>query len=141
MLYCRREIYPAEVEGSYKYFAAATAKAEIWRGPLAFGVSPLVNGSDAELLLLLPEHRDKIMLHWSESLGDVVGGDASGGGGGNAADALMVFVIFGFQKKKRKWHRRLVYAATAKSPGDFLKSSQKISEGKYNWFYLLLSLN
>jgi hypothetical protein len=49
MLYCRRETYPAEVGGSDKYFAAATAKAEIWRGPLAFGVSPLVNCYNAEL--------------------------------------------------------------------------------------------
>ena len=50
---------PYRGRGIDKYFAAATAKAEIWRGPLAFGVSPLVNGSDAELLLLLPEHRGK----------------------------------------------------------------------------------
>ena len=31
----------------------------VWRGPLSFGVSPLVNGSDAELKLLLLEHREK----------------------------------------------------------------------------------
>ena len=49
MMYCRRETNPAEVGGSDKYFAAATAKAEIWRGPLAFGVSPLVNCYNAEL--------------------------------------------------------------------------------------------
>jgi hypothetical protein len=49
MMYCRRETYLAEVGGSDKYFAAATAKAGIWRGPLAFGVSPLVNCSNAEL--------------------------------------------------------------------------------------------
>jgi hypothetical protein len=49
MLYCRRETYHAEGGGSDKYFAAATAKVEIWRGPLAFRVSPLVNYSNAEL--------------------------------------------------------------------------------------------
>jgi hypothetical protein len=31
----RRKIYPAEEGGSDKYFAAATAKAKIWRGPFA----------------------------------------------------------------------------------------------------------
>ena len=38
--------------------------------------------------MLLPEHGGKIMLDWSESLGNVGGGDASGGGGGDAADAF-----------------------------------------------------
>jgi hypothetical protein len=56
---------------------------------LPFEVSPLVNGSNAELLLLLPEHRGKIMPDWSEYLGGVGVGDASGGGGsGDAADAF-----------------------------------------------------
>ena len=39
-------------------------------------------------------------MDWIESLGDVGGGDTCGGGGGDAADFFMVFVIFGFQKKK-----------------------------------------
>ncbi len=73
------------------------------------------------------------MPDWSESLGGVGGGDASGGGVGDDADACSDGVrdirLF---KKSRKWHRRPVYAATAKSQGDFLQSSQKISEGNYN---------
>ena len=56
---------------------------------MPFEVSPLVNGSNAERLLLLPEHRGKIMPDWSEYLGGVGVGDASGGGGsGDAADAF-----------------------------------------------------
>ena len=56
---------------------------------MPFEVSPLVNGSNAELLLLLPEHRGKIMPDWSEYLVGVGVGDASGGGGsGDAADAF-----------------------------------------------------
>ena len=31
----------------------------VWRGPFVVWVSPLVNGSDAELKLLLLEHREK----------------------------------------------------------------------------------
>ena len=70
------------------------------------------------------------MPNWSESLGNVGGGDASGGGGGDAADAFGDGVRdIRLLKKARKWHRRLVYAATAKSPGLFLQSSQKFIEG------------
>ncbi len=56
---------------------------------MPFGVSPLVNCSDAELKLLLPEHRVEINSgKRSESLVDVSGGgDAGGGGcGGDVAD-------------------------------------------------------
>ena len=78
----------------------------------------------------------------SESLGNVGGGDSSGDGGGDAADAFGDGIRdIRLSKKKRKWHRRLMYDATAKSPCDFLHSSQKINEGNYNWFLLLLSLN
>ena len=56
---------------------------------LPFEVSPPVNGSNAELLLLLPEHRGKILPDWSEYLGGVGVRDASGGGGsGDAAHAF-----------------------------------------------------
>jgi hypothetical protein len=80
--------------------------------------------------VLLPEHGEKIMPDWSESLGNVGGGDASGGGGGDAVDAFGDGVRdIRLSKNKRKWHKRLVYAATAKSPGVFLQTSQKINEG------------
>ena len=60
------------------------------------------------------------MPEWSESLGNVGGGDASGGGGGDVADAFGDNVRdIRLSKKKRKWHRGLVYAVTAKSPGVF----------------------
>jgi hypothetical protein len=73
---------------------------------------------------------EKIMPDRSKSLGNVGGGDSSGDGGGDAADAFSDgFRDIRLSKKKRKWHRRLVYAATAKSPGVFLQSSQKINEG------------
>ena len=56
---------------------------------LPFEVSPSVNGSNAELLLLLPEHRGKLIPDWSEYLGGFGVGDASGdGGGGDAAHAF-----------------------------------------------------
>ena len=75
-------------------------------GLLPFGVSPLINGSDAELKLLLPEHRVEI----------------NSGKGANLLvmvlvmvmllllvvvvvtlpmSMAMVFVIFGFRKKSR----------------------------------------
>ena len=70
------------------------------------------------------------MPDWSESHGNIGGGDASGGGGGNAADAVGDGVRdIRLKKKKKKWHRRLEYAATAKYPCVFLQSSQKINEG------------
>ncbi len=85
--------------------------------------------------MLLPEHWGKIVPDWSESLG-------GGGGGGDISDAFGDDVRdIRLSKNKRNWHRRLVYAATAKSPCDFLHSSQKINEGGYNWFLLPLSVN
>ncbi len=82
------------------------------------------------------------MPNWSEYLGGGGGGDACGGGDDDVADTFGDGVRdIRLSEKKRKWHRRLVYVATAKSPCDFLHSSQKINEGNYNWFLLLLSLN
>ena len=73
------------------------------------------------------------MPDWSEYLDGVGVGDASGGGGsGDAADTFGDGVRdIRLKKKTRKWHRRLVYAATAKSPGDFLQICQKVNEGNY----------
>jgi hypothetical protein len=50
-----------------------------------------------------------------------------------------VLVIFGYRKKKTEltW---FACAATAKSPGVHSQSSQKINDGKYKVFLLLLSL-
>ena len=54
------------------------------------------------------------MPDWSESLGNVGVGDGSGCGGGDAADAFGDGVRdIWLSKKKRKWHKRRVYAATA----------------------------
>ncbi len=89
------------------------------------------------------------MPNWSDSVGVGGGGDACGGGGGDscgggggdAADSFGDGVRdIRLSKKQRKWHRRLVYAATAKSPCDFLHRSQQIDKGNYNCFLLLLSL-
>ena len=69
------------------------------------------------------------MSDWSESLGHVGGGDANRGGSGDVAHAIGDGVRnIRLSKKKWKWHKRLVYAATAKSPCVFLQSSQKINE-------------
>ena len=53
---------------------------------------------------------------------------------------VMVLVIFGF-RKKTEGARRLVYAATAKSPGASSRSSYTIYDCKYKWRLSLLSLN
>ena len=46
------------------------------------------NRSNAELYLLLPEHRRKKCRKWSGCLGGSPGGDARVGGGGDVADAF-----------------------------------------------------
>ncbi len=47
----------------------------------------------------------------------------------------MVLVIFGFRKTKRKGLRRLVYVATAKSPGASSRNSQKMNNEKRKCFF------
>jgi hypothetical protein len=46
------------------------------------------NRSNAEIYLLLPEHRRKKCREWNGSLGGSPGGDAGVGGGGDAVDAF-----------------------------------------------------
>ena len=53
--------------GSCEFAAAATAKVEIWRRPNAVWGSQVVNGSNAELYLLLSEHRREKM-PWMEQI-------------------------------------------------------------------------
>ena len=53
------------------------------------------NRSNAELYLLLPEHRGEKCREYYGSLGSGTGGDDVVGGGGDA------FVIFGLRKKRK----------------------------------------
>ena len=54
---------------------------------LLFGVLSTC-GFNAELYLLLPEHRGEICPEWIGSLGCGAGGDDVGGAGGDVADVL-----------------------------------------------------
>ena len=73
------------------------------------------NRSNAELYLLLPEHRGETCRKCRGFLGGGAGGDAGVVGGGDDVDAFGDDV--GDIRLSEKNRRRLVYAATAKSPG------------------------
>ncbi len=104
---------------------------------LSFGVSPLVNGSDAELKLLPPEHREKKKIGTTvDLLVEVLVVIAGGGGAGDVADADGDHVCCVCDiRLSKKYRRRLVTVAIAKSLGVSWRSSKKFNDRKRNGFY------
>jgi hypothetical protein len=75
-------------------------------------------------------------MEWSGSLGVGAGCDVGGVAGGEADDALCDGVgNIWLSIKQRKGRRRLVYAATTKSPEHYSRSSKKLMKAKTNDFY------
>ena len=81
-------MYPAEEGGSDKYFAAATAKAKIWRGPFAvWGFSACKRiWCGAKAASTRASGRNKFWERVESFGGGAGGGEAGGGGGGDVAD-------------------------------------------------------
>ncbi len=70
------------------------------------------------------------MPEWSGSLVGGACGDVGDVAGAETVDAFGDGVCdFWLSKKKKKEHRRLVHATTAKSRGDYSRSSENIREG------------